>query len=146
MELYINDDMLDLFRLIRERNVLARDRFNKRQKVQYLTKILDSKLKNTVTGKHRKTPVETLREDIRLANTDYLIARDELAKFTKENRHLRLELQRKFKTKQRKTASNTVEAVTIEFLGHTFGFGLSEMDRIILEIEINDILLGLPQI
>jgi hypothetical protein len=146
MDLYINDDILDLFRLIKERNILARDRFNKRQKVCYLTKIIDKKLNNTISGKHLKTPLYKLRKDVSTANAEYTLARKELAKFTKENRPLRLELQRKFKTKQRKTACNTVEAVTIEFLGQRFRFGVSEMDRIVLETEINDILLGLPQI
>jgi hypothetical protein len=146
MDLYINDEILDLFRLIKDRNVLARDRFNKRQRLQYLNKLLDKKLKNTIKGKHALTPVKTLREQVELARIDYTLARQELANFTKETRGLRSELQKKFKTKQRKTASNTVGGISIEFLGSNFYFSSSDMSKIILETEINDILLGLPQI
>lgn len=141
MDLYINDDFLDLFRLVQQRNVLAKNRFNKRQRLHYLSKILDKKLNNKITGKHSLTPVEKLRKDIKFAKSEYDAARKELASFTKQNRFLRLELQRKFKTKQINTASNTVEGVKIEFLGSTMLFTAKDIDRIMLDAVINDILL-----
>jgi hypothetical protein len=146
MDLCVNDEILDLFRLVQQRNVLARTRFNKRQRFQYLCKILDKKLNNRLIGKHLLTPVNKLKKDVEFARSEYSIARKELASFTKENRHLRLSLQKKYKTKQCKTACNTVSGVFIEFLGSKLMFSISDINRIVLETEIDDILLGLPQI
>lgn len=142
MHLCVNDEILDLFRLIQQRNVLAKIRFNKRQRLQYMSKILNKKIK----GKLVPAPLGKLIKEIELAKAEYDTARKQLASFTKENRDLRLSLQKKYKTKQAKSASNSINGVLIEFLGSKLTFTIDDINRIILETEIDDILLGLPQV
>ena len=146
MHLCVNDEILDLFRLIQQRNVLAKIRFNKRQRLQYMSKILNKKIGNRLAGKHLLTPLDKLIKDIKLVKAEYDAARKELASFTKDNRDLRLSLQKKYKTKQAKNAANSINGVLIEFLGSKLTFTIDDINRIVLETEIEDILLGLPQI
>ena len=146
MDLCVNDEILELFRLIKERNILARARFNKRQRKHYLSKLIDKKLTNRLTGKHLKTPITELNKALKKATIEYIAAVKELSAFTKKNRSTRSDLQKKYKTKQANSASNTVEGVSLEFFGSRLVFRVEQINKILLENELNDILLGLPQI
>ena len=99
MDLCINDEILELFRLIRDRNVLAKDRYSKRKRRDYISKIIDKKKMKRLTGKHLKTPISKLNQDLESATIEYITARKELAAFTKQNRATRQDLRKKYKTK-----------------------------------------------
>lgn len=143
MDLCVNDEILELFRLIRDRNILAKERYSKRRRRDYISKILDHKKTNRLTGKHLRTPLSKLRQDLDAASRDYVAARKELSAFTKQNRSIRQDLRRKYKTKQFNSPNNTVKGITIDVLGSKITFRLDDIDRILTDAELNDILLGI---
>jgi hypothetical protein len=132
----MNQEILSLFKLILERNKLAKVRSRARSKL--------GRLKRYCFNRATQITVERI-DELRAALIEYNASCDELKKFTKLNAKLRKDLQKKYKTKQRTDASNHITHIWIKpnelypnFREH---FNVTDIERIVIDEEIEGILL-----
>lgn len=133
----MNSDIVKLFKLILERNVLAFERSRKRSKYHRLReKLCDSKFYHD-----HSILLKTAK-----AKADLLEASAKLAAFTKRNRQFRSYAKSKYLTRQKTDASNHIVGISLTIEGERHVFAIKDVEKRLQEAEIEQILLGLPQI
>ncbi len=132
----MNSDAIRLFKLIQERNALAFDRSRKRSKAGRLR------------DKFKKTDSlsKELIKEFNLAFTGYKNACKKLATFTKKHRKFRNYAKSKYLTRQKTDASNHIVGISLMLDGQRNFFSIKAIETCLQEVEIEQILLGLPQI
>jgi hypothetical protein len=132
----VNSEIIKLFKLIQERNILAFDRSRKRSKASRLR------------DKFKKTDSlsKELIKEFNLAFTGYKNACKKLAAFTKKHRKFRNYAKSKYLTRQKTDASNHIVGMSLTLDGQRHVFSIKDIEKQIQEAEIEQILLGVPQI
>lgn len=131
-----DDDIFLLLSIIVERNKLANVRSKTRGKV--------SRLRKKLQLEDCSKEVSKILKAISLAEKEYRASCVELASFTKSNKAFRLQMRKKYKTKQRNDASNEVESIALTPPGWDTAvfFCRKDFTNIVLDNELNDIILG----
>lgn len=128
----MNNEIIKLFKLIQERNVLAFDRSRKRSKAGRL--------------RDKVSKTNSFLREYSVASTSYKNACKKLAAFTKKHRKFRNYAKSKYLTRQKTDASNHIVGMSLTLDGQRHVFSIKEIEKQIQEAEIEQILLGLPQI
>jgi hypothetical protein len=136
-----DDDIYSLLSMLVERNKLARIRSSARAKLHRLKKKRTNLLRCGMK-------VNEIDRAIIPATEQYLSSCRNLATFTKNNSAFRRDMRKKYLTRQRNSASIEVESIALRPVGwdRDAFFCKKDFETIVLENELNDILLGLPQI
>lgn len=134
----MNSEILKLFRLIVERNRLARIRSIKRSKLNRLKNCLSHK-KTMKSSSPQK--VESYKSQFVSALAEYKSSCKELKAFTDANVLFRREMSKKYKTRQRTDASNHIAHISLEIDGSRELFSFDGILKIVTDEDINNILL-----
>lgn len=140
IELFDND-IYNLLSLIVERNKLARIRSSKRGKLHRLKQSRRKTIRNHMSAK-------AIDKLLAIAYSEYLQSCNNLAVFTKNNREFRSKMRKKYDTIQKNDGSNEVAYIKLKPNNSSdyVIFFKKDFEAIVIENEVNDILLGLPQI
>jgi hypothetical protein len=134
----MNSDILKLFRLIIERNRLAKIRSAKRSKVNRLKNCLMHKKTRRYSSKQK---IESYKSQFCSALDEYNLSCEQLKSFTDANVTFRRYMSKKYKTKQFTDASNHVTKISLNVGDTRELFFFENILKIITDEEINNILL-----
>lgn len=140
----MNNEIIKLFKMIVQRNKLAKVRTSARLKLYRSRRYVEYALRHTGAKKLSDSDFkDRLYKMLELADK-YKQSCSELAKFTAETSKFRKYMQGKYKTKQQMCANNCVKSIYLDTEDGLHIFRISDIVEEVMNDEINGILLDAP--